>query len=200
MSPSHSLPQPRLYNPSTDSPLLPQLARIQAACILSDGQLATFLPPFDMSAMTTYWQHSARNAGVIPTLERPSGCEIVLQMAPREEGEVVAGYVVLSMAWSQTGPFRGEVLKLMVSPERRRRRVARRLMGMLEDVATEKGRTMLVSFLKTLRWGLTFRFLLFFRTDQHRGSTPKSARTRRKCILSLGGRSWVLCRSTALVL
>ena len=65
--------------------------------------------------------------------------------AGKGEGEVVAGYVVLSMAWSQTGPFRAEVLKLMVHPNFRRRGVARRVMGMLEGVAKEKGRGMLVS-------------------------------------------------------
>lgn len=90
-----TLPPPRLYNPDKDSHLLPQLARIQADCILQDAQLATFLPPLDISQIITYWQHSARNAGVTPTLENPTGCEIILQMAPagegdaEEEGEVV---------------------------------------------------------------------------------------------------------------
>lgn len=138
-----SLPRPRLYNPSSDSHLLPQLAQIHADCIIHDAQLATFLPPLDLSTMTTYWQTLARSAGVTPTLDGGDGYEICLQMAPGGE-EVVAGYVVLSMAWTQTGPFRGEVLKLMVSPKFRRMGVARRVMGLLEDVARERGRGLLV--------------------------------------------------------
>lgn len=142
-----ALPPPRLYSPQTDAHLLPQIAQIQADCITQDAQLATFLPPLEIPTMTTHWQSIARNAGVTPTLERPSGCEICLQMAPSTQGEeqVVAGYVVLGMAWSQTGPFRGEVLKLMVSPAFRRMSVARRVMTFLEEAAREKGRTLLVS-------------------------------------------------------
>lgn len=145
---STSLPPPRLYSPLADLPFLPQLARIQADCILQDAQLATFLPPLDLSAIQKAWEISASSAGITPTLERPSGCEIVLQMAPSDDGEkneVVAGYVMLSLKWSQTGPFRGEVLKLMVSPQFRRMGVARRVMGLLEEVAREKERGLLVS-------------------------------------------------------
>lgn len=142
---AHALPPPRLYNPTTDFPLLPQLARIQADCILQDAQLATFLPPLDVPTITTYWQLCAQAAGVTPTMEEPAGCEIVLQMAGEVEDEVVAGYVMLSFAWSETGPFRGTVLKLMVSLKFRRMGVARRVMGLLEDVARERGRGLLVS-------------------------------------------------------
>lgn len=150
MPPPTTLPPPRLFTKGKDAHLLPQLASIQAACITQDGQLATFLPPLDIPTITAYWERIARTAGHKPTPDAPSGCEIVLQMAPGgDDGEedVVAGYVVLSMAWSQTGPFRAEVLKLMVHPEFRRRGVARRVMGMLEDVARERGRGLLVSVL-----------------------------------------------------
>lgn len=175
-----SLPPPRLYDPLRDNYLLPQLAQIQADCILHDAQLATFLPPLDMKAMTMFWRQSAESAGVTPRLERPRGCEIVLQMAPASagdeqgegadggvemkgdgvgdrKGDVVAGYVMLSTSWSQTGPFRGEVLKLMVSPRFRRMGVARRVMEMLEDVARERGRGLLVCFVLCF---LSFTFCL----------------------------------------
>lgn len=144
---SAPLPPPRLYNTQTDTHLLPQLARIHAACIMQDAQLATFLPPLNLETIETYWRHLASKAGVTPTMGGGEGVEVCLQMAPAEDGkgEVVAGYVVLSMAWSETGPFRGEVLKLMVSPEFRRKGVARRVMGLLEEVARERGRGLLVS-------------------------------------------------------
>lgn len=98
-----------------------------------------------MDRITIYWQNIALDAGVIPSFERPHGVEIILQMAPAEQGDVVAGYVCLSSTWSETGPFRAEVLKLMVSPDFRRMGVAKRVMGMLEDVARERGRGLLVS-------------------------------------------------------
>lgn len=54
------------------------------------------------------------------------------------------GYVCLMMPASETGPFRGEVNKLMVSPRHRRKGVARRVMEKLEEVGRERGRTLLI--------------------------------------------------------
>ena len=68
---------------------------------------------------------------------------LVLQFAP-ESNDEVAGYVVLGMPECETGPFRGEVLKLMVSIKYRRMGIARRLMMKLEEVAREKHRELLV--------------------------------------------------------
>jgi len=50
------------------------------------------------------------------------------------------------MPFSETGPFRGVVEKLLVSPTWREKGVARRLMGKLEDVAWQEGRWLIVSF------------------------------------------------------
>ena len=62
-----------------------------------------------------------------------------------KEGELM-GYVCLMMPVTETGPFRGEVNQLMVSPNHRRKGVARRVMEKMEDVGRQRGRTMLVSF------------------------------------------------------
>jgi GNAT superfamily N-acetyltransferase len=62
-----------------------------------------------------------------------------------KEGELM-GYVCLMMPITETGPFRGEVNKLMVSPNHRRKGVARRVMEKMEDVGRQRGRTLLVSF------------------------------------------------------
>ena len=59
------------------------------------------------------------------------------------------GYVCLMMPITETGPFRGEVNKLMVSPNHRRKGVARRVMEKMEDVGRQRGRTMLVSSLQS---------------------------------------------------
>lgn len=52
----------------------------------------------------------------------------------------VAGLVALNKPVTETGPFRGEVEKLLVSPNHRQKGIARRLMAELERVALEEGR------------------------------------------------------------
>lgn len=155
-----SLPPPRLFDPLQDKPLLPQCAQIQADCIIQDGQLATFLPPLDLTKMINYWVDLSEQ------VERGE-LAIILQMAPDEasgkgESSEVAGYVCLKMPFAETGPFRGSVLKLMVSTKFRRMGIARRVMQKLEEVAREKHRELLVSV--NLSNGgpvsmLTFKFL-----------------------------------------
>jgi ribosomal protein S18 acetylase RimI-like enzyme len=57
----------------------------------------------------------------------------------------VAGIVELGMSEAETGPFRGDLEMLMVSPKYRRRGLASKLLEALEDVAKEEKRTLLVS-------------------------------------------------------
>jgi GNAT superfamily N-acetyltransferase len=133
-----ALPPPRLLDPLKDKRLLPQLVQIHADCITNDHQLATFLPPLDNdNRMSVYWQE------IIADVER-GRTAVFLQFSSDDEIEV-AGYVCLMMPVTQTGPFRGEVNKLMVSPKHRRRGVARRAMGRLEEYALERERYLLVS-------------------------------------------------------
>jgi GNAT superfamily N-acetyltransferase len=132
-----SLPNPRLFNSISDHHLLPQLAQIQADCITHDKQLATFLPPLSHVRMLDYWREISSDVEKGRTV-------VVLQFADENESEV-AGYVCLMMPVTETGPFRGEVNTLMVNPRHRRKGVARRVMGLLEDVARERGRHLLVS-------------------------------------------------------
>ena len=132
-----SLPPPRLYNPYTDKQLLPEIAQIHSECITYDHQLATFLPPLSHTRMLDYWLSLSED------IEK-SRTALILQFAAEDEAEV-AGYVCLMMPATETGPFRGEVNKLMVSPKHRRKGVARRVMEKLENVARERGRDLLVS-------------------------------------------------------
>ena len=68
---------------------------------------------------------------------------MILQFSREDEAEV-AGYACLMMPATETGPFRGEVNKLMVSPDHRRKGVGRQVMEALERVARERGRELLV--------------------------------------------------------
>ncbi|KAJ7168712.1 acetyltransferase [Mycena filopes] len=58
--------------------------------------------------------------------------------------EQLAGYVVLYRPLTETGPFRGSVEKLLVSPNFRRRGIARKLMERLETEAKIRGQTLLM--------------------------------------------------------
>lgn len=138
-----SLPAPRLFDPLEDKSLLPQLAQIQADCIINDGQLATFLPPLDLVKMTNYWIDLSEQV-------EKGEMAIILQMSSdgnntAGQADEVAGYVGLKMPFAETGPFRGIVVKLMVSPKFRRMGIGRRVMQKLEEVAREKHRELLVS-------------------------------------------------------
>lgn len=64
-------------------------------------------------------------------------------MAP-DKSRDVTGVVMLRKPEAETGPFRGMVEKLLVSPDWRRKGVGRALMKGLEDVARERGKTLLV--------------------------------------------------------
>lgn len=127
--------QPTRYDPS-HSDLLLQFASLHIACITRDHTIATFLPPLSHLKIDTWWQDRAN--------EVISGSrEILFVMAPNKSREVT-GVVMLREAEAETGPFRGMVEKLLVSPDWRRKGVGRALMKGLEDVAREKGKTLLV--------------------------------------------------------
>ena len=70
---------------------------------------------------------------------------IILQLSCDESA--VAGVVSLYMPDTETGKHRSEVGRLLVSPDYRKRGLARELMRVLEQVARERGRWMVVSFL-----------------------------------------------------
>lgn len=117
-----------VYEAPKHEHLLPSFVDIHIACVENDYTMATFLPPFDRDEMLAYWQNYAK----VHT--------VVMQLV---EGEL-AGYVVLKDCGTATGPFRAEVLKLLVSPQQRNKGIARRVMQKLEEVAQAKGLTMLL--------------------------------------------------------
>ena len=128
----------------------PQLAEIHIACIETDKTMATFLPPLDYGRIAKWYEDEAREVEY-------GAREIILQLVPVGEGsnaiKEVAGFVMLTRRvgpdgkrTTETGPFRGEVLKLLVSPKHRKKGIARKVMMKLEEVALKTGVWLLVSF------------------------------------------------------
>ncbi|KAJ7224857.1 acyl-CoA N-acyltransferase [Mycena haematopus] len=130
---------PILFDPSNDVhlSLIPSFADIHITCIETDHTLATFAPPLKRAVIIDWWK--ARVRDVIDGKRI-----IIMALADNAEGQQqLAGYVVLYRPLTETGPFRGEVEKLLVSPNFRRRGLARMLMKRLEEEAKIHGQTLL---------------------------------------------------------
>ncbi|KAF8139410.1 acyl-CoA N-acyltransferase [Mycena galopus ATCC 62051] len=117
--------------------LIPAFADIHIACIETDHTIATFTPPLNREVMINWWKDRVQ--------EVVDGKRIiVMTLAEDAEGQQqLAGYVMLHRPLTQTGPFRGSVEKLLVSPNFRRRGLARKLMEKLEEEAKIHGQTLL---------------------------------------------------------
>lgn len=131
------------FSPSEHGKYLPAIIQMHIDCIESDGALLRFHPPFTLekrSKMEAFW--TARLSQIC------TGHRITLIALASLDGKQeadVAGIVELGMAEADTGPFRGDLEMLMVSPKYRRRGLASRLIDELEEVAKEEKRTLLVS-------------------------------------------------------
>ena len=141
---------PILFDPSDAQHkfLFPQMAEIHMACIETDKTIATFLPPLDHDRITKWYEEEARPVEY-------GASEIVMQFVPVGEGsntrKVLGGFVMLKRRinadgklTTETGPFRGDILKLLVSPNHRGKGIARRVMEKLEEVALKTGVSLLV--------------------------------------------------------
>jgi len=87
--------------------------------------------------MIDWWKERAADAA--------DGKRIIIMALAEDDGgrEQLAGYVALYRPLTETGPFRGVVEKLLVSPNFRRRGLARKLMEKLEQEAKNHGQTLL---------------------------------------------------------
>ncbi|KAJ7767226.1 acetyltransferase [Mycena metata] len=135
-----SVPAPILFEPSNPQHvgLLPAFADIHIACIETDHTIATFTPPLKRDVIIDYWKE--RVAEIVAGKRT-----IVMILANDDEGkEQLAGYVALYRPLTETGPFRGSVEKLLVSPSFRRRGIAKKLMEKLEVEAKIHGQTLLL--------------------------------------------------------
>lgn len=157
--------RPRLVflSPSCDheAAILESIVQIQASCILYDHTVATFIPPLSHSKMLQRWKffieetRDSNKSRIIMVLLSPIQSRTPGTTDPRppfpgkawpmirtKDGQQVevAGIVSLSMPASETGPFRGVVQNLFVSPLHRRQGLATRLLGYLEAEAVKRGR------------------------------------------------------------
>ncbi len=103
------------FVPSEHESLLPGARDLQIACVLKDHTLARFLPPFPpekRSAMLITWQTYGEAVA--------AGRRHILLHVTTEDGvDKVTGVVTLGMSSAETGPFRGDVELLLVSPDHR---------------------------------------------------------------------------------
>ncbi|KAJ7157607.1 acetyltransferase [Mycena crocata] len=117
--------------------LIPAFADIHIACIEIDHTIATFIPPLKRDVIIDWWKARAADAA--------QGSRIIfMAFVEDSEGQAqLAGQVILFRPLTETGPFRGTVEKLLVSPKFRRRGIARQLMEKLEDEAKIRGQTLI---------------------------------------------------------
>lgn len=137
------------FSPAQHGHLIPAIIQMHIDCIEFDGALLRFHPPFNpekRQKMESFWRERFAQ---IPTGRRIT---LLALASPdgKEEGDV-AGIIELGMPEADTGPFRGDVELLMVSPKYRRRGLANRLIHDLEEIAREKKRTLLVSEISATR-------------------------------------------------
>jgi ribosomal protein S18 acetylase RimI-like enzyme len=130
-----------VFDPSIHGHLLPALVDLHVDCIEDDNSLMRFHPPFDeekRGKMLRFWE---ARTGLIA-----EGLKIrFMTMDVSTDGvESLSGVVELGMPESDTGPFRGDVEMLMISPAHRRKGLARLLMDEMEKAALQRGRTLLV--------------------------------------------------------
>ena len=136
------MPETVLFDPARHQSLTPSFVDIHIACIEHDHTIAKFLPPFTpekRDKMLKWWQSKAEDV-------EKGDLDIIVDFLPNDhEKKQLARYAMLVKPPSETRPFRGIVEKLLVSPNFRRRGVARRVLDKLEEVARKEGRTLLVS-------------------------------------------------------
>lgn len=90
------------------------MVEIHIACSETDGTIATFLPPWDRLKLRKWYKGLS---------EEPQDRRVIIMVhaASPDESIKLAGFVMLAMPETETGPFRGSVEKLLVSPDFRKR-------------------------------------------------------------------------------
>ncbi|KAL6862035.1 putative acetyltransferase [Trichoderma novae-zelandiae] len=130
------------FSPSNHSHLIPAIVQMHIACIQSDGALLRFLPPFTpekRQKMEAFWNDRLSQ---ISTGRRIALIALASTEGNDDHGDL-AGIIELGMPDADTGPFRGDLEMLMVSPRYRRRGLAAQLISNLEETAREEKRTLL---------------------------------------------------------
>jgi ribosomal protein S18 acetylase RimI-like enzyme len=100
---------------------------------VAGGGSVSFMHPLAPDAAEAFWRKSLGAAA--------RGERVVLGAW---DGKVLAGTVTLLLDFPPNQPHRAEIAKLMTRIDRRGQGVATRLMRAAEDIAVERGRTLLV--------------------------------------------------------
>ena len=100
---------------------------------VAGGGSVSFMHPLAPDAAEAFWRKSLGAAA--------RGERVVLGAW---DGKVLAGTVTLLLDFPPNQPHRAEIAKLMTRLDRRGQGVATRLMRAAEDIAVERGRTLLV--------------------------------------------------------
>lgn len=101
--------------------------------VVANGGSVSFMHPLEPERARAFWQDALAAA--------TRGERVVLGAW---DGEVLAGTVTLLLDCPPNQPHRGEIAKLMTRMSHRGLGVARTLMRAVEEVARERGRTLLV--------------------------------------------------------
>lgn len=94
---------------------------IHIGCSEVDGTIATFLPPWDRQKMISWYKK------MVEDVKQDRRAIIVQRLEDQTGATRLAGFVMLAMPETETGPFRGSVEKLLVSPDFRKRYVSLQL-------------------------------------------------------------------------
>ncbi|GJN66906.1 GCN5-related N-acetyltransferase (GNAT) domain-containingprotein [Purpureocillium lilacinum] len=140
------------FDPKAHAHLTPYLAAIHASCITHDRAIATFLPPLSHEKLLSWWKeriaevNDGKRRIWILVGESSHDAPTLTATAPtgRPKGPEVMGVVMLAMPYSETGPFRGAVEKLLIHKSWRGKGGATALMAALEADAAKLGRTTLM--------------------------------------------------------
>ena len=116
---------------SSEGATIARLTEILIATVEAGGSVH-FMHPTPPDQAAGYWTSALAHAD--------TGGRIMLGAF---DGEVLVGTVTLYLDTPPNQPFRAEIWKLMVDPGYRRRGIAQSLMRRAEQLATERGRTLL---------------------------------------------------------
>lgn len=128
----HVLPSIERISPTEEPTVLPQLIHLLQDTVAS-GASVGFLPPLSTEEAQQYWQ----------TVFQEVAQSTCVLLVAREAGQIV-GSVQLAFATKANARHRAEVQKLFVLSSQRRRGIGRALMHMIEQVARDSERTLLV--------------------------------------------------------
>jgi GNAT superfamily N-acetyltransferase len=142
--------QVRQFEPARDVNLLQAVVKLHIDCINFEDALLRYHPPFDeekQAKMLRFWKDRFDQIprGLKVTFIATTTRSDTSTSKYNEGGGLeLCGLVELGTPEAETGPFRGDVELLMVSPHHRRKGIAKKLMFAMEECARQKGRTLLV--------------------------------------------------------